>query len=239
MNNDLFFKDCFTEVEEGKVNVDLNKATLKCFDSKDNKFSMDCEGNLVVNSIITREQNANTGVTVDQIYPAGSIYMSASATNPSNLFGGVWEQIKGRFLLGCGENEGNSVNTYGDYNAGTCNFASGEKGGEPWHQLSAEEMPVHNHIGVTDVGGNHAHQVALNGDNTFNVFYRLNWGTTNSGYCISGNNLNGTSSGNSFPSIATPNGDHQHSFTTSAAGASYSHNNMPPYLTVYIWKRVA
>ena len=52
--------------------------------------------------------NAGTfgGMTVSQfvemIYPVGSIYMSASATSPETLFGGTWEQLKDRFLLGAG-----------------------------------------------------------------------------------------------------------------------------------------
>ena len=33
-------------------------------------------------------------------YPVGAIYMSVDSTNPGSIFGGTWEQIKGRFLLG-------------------------------------------------------------------------------------------------------------------------------------------
>lgn len=36
----------------------------------------------------------------DLIYPVGSIYISVNSTNPGVLFGGTWEQIQGRFLLG-------------------------------------------------------------------------------------------------------------------------------------------
>jgi hypothetical protein len=36
----------------------------------------------------------------DLIYPVGSIYISVNSTNPGTLFGGTWEQIQGRFLLG-------------------------------------------------------------------------------------------------------------------------------------------
>lgn len=42
---------------------------------------------------------ARDGLDFDKIYPIGSIYISANSINPHNLFGGVWEQIKGRFLL--------------------------------------------------------------------------------------------------------------------------------------------
>ena len=38
----------------------------------------------------------------NKIYPVGSIYMSINSTDPSELFGGEWEQIKDRFLLACG-----------------------------------------------------------------------------------------------------------------------------------------
>lgn len=35
-----------------------------------------------------------------EVYPVGSIYISLNSTNPSSIFGGTWEQIQGRFLLG-------------------------------------------------------------------------------------------------------------------------------------------
>lgn len=33
--------------------------------------------------------------------------------------------------------------------------------------------------------------------------------------------------------------DYNHTYTSSASGGGQSHNNMPPYLTVYMWKRIA
>lgn len=36
----------------------------------------------------------------DRIYPVGSLYMSVSSTDPSELFGGTWTKIEGRFLYG-------------------------------------------------------------------------------------------------------------------------------------------
>ena len=65
---------------------------------------------------------------VDTIYPVGSIYMSVSSTNPSILFGGVWEQIEDKFLLSSGSS-----------------YNSGDTGGEETHTLTIDEMPSHNH----------------------------------------------------------------------------------------------
>lgn len=39
-------------------------------------------------------------LTAQGAYPVGSIYLSVTAANPAALFGGTWERIGGRFLLG-------------------------------------------------------------------------------------------------------------------------------------------
>lgn len=61
---------------------------------------------------------------LDKLYPIGAVYMSADSTNPSVFFGGTWEAISGRFLLGAG---------------GT--YTSGSTGGEATHTLSIDELP--------------------------------------------------------------------------------------------------
>ena len=38
----------------------------------------------------------------DMIYPVGAIYISVNSTSPASLFGGTWEQLKDRFLIGAG-----------------------------------------------------------------------------------------------------------------------------------------
>lgn len=62
------------------------------------------------------------------IYPVGSIYISTSATNPADIFGGSWEQIKDTFLLAAGST-----------------YSAGSTGGEATHTLTTSEMPAHTH----------------------------------------------------------------------------------------------
>ena len=62
------------------------------------------------------------------IYPVGSIYLSVNSTNPQYLFGGIWEQIKDRFLLGAGDS-----------------YYAGSTGGEAMHTLTQNEMPRYSH----------------------------------------------------------------------------------------------
>lgn len=155
-------------------------------------------------------------------YPIGSIYLSVSNLDPSLIFGGTWERIKGKFLLGADDNT----------------YKLGNTGGEATHKLTLNEIPSHAHSFTTSQSGYHEHQVALNGDSSFNIFYKLNWGSSNTGYCITGSNTNGQSIANSYASIAKGNGSHAHTGTTDNNGGNNSHNNMPPYIVIYMWKRV-
>ena len=160
-------------------NVDLAKGVpIIYFDRKKQSVGINCfpknEGNLEIN-----------GKTIfDMVYPVGAIYISTSEANPSILFGGTWEQIQDRFLLGAGSS-----------------YQAGSTGGEATHTLTIDEMPRHNH------------EI---------------------------DNLN--ASGNSTPYMTVQAQDKKGyggNVQTMFAGGSQPHNNMPPYLAVYIWKRVS
>ena len=41
-----------------------------------------------------------TYLDLDTVYPVGSVYTSVNSTSPASLFGGTWELIQNKFLLG-------------------------------------------------------------------------------------------------------------------------------------------
>ena len=147
--------------------------------------------NNVLSSVEARSDGIYNGVSgkklvetsdlLNLIYPVGSIYISVNSTNPANLFGGTWEQIKDRFLLACGST----------YNAGAT-------GGEATHTLTIAEMPSHNHTWG----------------------WRKSAASGNNAWDAAGSDKTGTSSD-----------------IIGSTGGGKPHNNMPPYLAVYMWKR--
>ena len=153
--------------------------------------------NSLKNELEESINNLDTKITEFQntflnlVYPIGAIYLSLSSTNPGTLFGGTWEQLKDRFLLGAGDS-----------------YSAGGTGGEANHTLTVNEMPSHGHGMERNVGwplnspnGNEWGVMYEHGDTTYPY---TRWDTT-----------------------------------TRSTGGSQAHNNMPPYLTVYMWKRVS
>lgn len=181
LTEDIYFKDAFTKTED-KLNLEVDNAKVDCITSKNNKFSLDEEGNLTVNSILFNNTNFNFNLLA--MYPVGSIYMSVNDVNPNEYFGGTWAQIKDKFLLACGDiYQNNTI------------------GGESEHTLTIGEMPQHNHQAHFSKGlGPYASFPLGSGD-------ELYWGPSSN--------------------------------TIANTGGNKPHNNMPPYLTVYIWKRIA
>ena len=134
------------------------------------------------------------GLSISDIYPVGSIYMSINNVNPSTLFGGTWEQIKDRFLLSAGDT-----------------YTAGSTGGEATVTLTASQIPKHEHP-IQWVNGQ------------FGIINNAKPGTGSEAWDYL--KMQNISSGTSLKAAQQSTG----------GGA---HNNMPPYLTVYMWKRTA
>lgn len=144
-------------------------------------------------------------INVDLIWPIGSIYISVNSTNPSLLFGGTWELVPGRFLLGTGEPGNNNYDGFGQLSGDEPYWSinPGITGGEYRHQLTINEMPNHRHDTMVDVPGVPT-TARLYG---FNLVQRELQYVDN--------------------------------YVVQATGGNVKHNNMPPFLCVYMWKRTA
>ena len=97
------------------------------------------------------------------IYPVGAIYMSATSTSPQTLFGGTWEQIKGRFMYAC-EDSGITAGDTGGAKSVSYTPAGSNSGGSVGNTtLTTDQIPSHNHSftgsAVTSGGisANHTH----------------------------------------------------------------------------------
>lgn len=155
----------------------------------------------------------NTMASIENCYPIGSVYISVNNVNPSYLFGGTWEQIKDKFLLAAGST-----------------YSGGSTGGEASHTLTTNEIPSHTHIQLGLHGGSaNSSPVRLTAQNDGNlVLY------DGSGKAIWYSQTSGTTTEKLYRT-STLNQDG----VTGSTGGSQPHNNMPPYLAVYMWKRIS
>lgn len=220
---DIYFKDAFTKTGE-ELNLEVSDVTVNSIISKNHKFGIDSEGNLSVNSI---SSNQGLGISVcDLVYPVGSIYLTVNSSDPSSLFGGNWERIQGRFLLGAdgdypsGTMGGSSSVTSGGPSDNATGEASGNTGSTT---LTMEQIPSHNHRsrGSTFVeGGSGAGSVASMNFAAGN-YKRYHYETT----------------------LETGGGQgHAHTLnahTHTLNAHTHPVTVMPPYLAVSIWKRTA
>ena len=142
-------------------------------------------------------------LTLLQVYPVGSIYMSVVVTNPGTLFGGTWVAYGvGRMLI--------SLDT-GDPDFDTPE----ETGGAKTHTLTTAEMPAHTH---TQDAHLHAQQIAS---------------------AVGGGLTGITGTGNLTGNAASTQSTNNTTATNQNTGGGGAHNNMPPYIATYMFKRTA
>lgn len=143
---------------------------------------------LSTNDYTTAEKNKLAGLPLS-IYPVGSIYIAVNGTSPASLFGGKWEQLKDRFLVGVGSN-----------------YAAGATGGFDYVYLTDGVLPAHTH--TVTMARKDGSPVSWSSASAFGRY-------------------SGDAGGASF------------TMPTSSAGSGTALENRPPYLAVYMWKRVA
>ena len=182
------------------------------------------------NSVFTgaqHDQYVTKSQLVDIMYPVGSIYLTISNNNPGDLFTGRWEQIKDTFLLAAGD----------VYGSGTSGGATTHTHATQNHTLVASEIPAHNHGGITLSG--YARNLLVDDgsgqpidtDGTILKFAAggrtYTWSGKTGGNAMRRLNLNASHTHTSVGG----DGAHNHGNTTSAS-------SLPPYLAVYVWRRV-
>ena len=151
-------------------------------------------------------QTIGSNFVLDNVYPVGSIYMNVNSTNPGTLFGGTWEQIQGKFLLGMSNS-----------------YPAGSQGGEAEHTLTSGELPAHAHGIIEASNASFVYPSSRTSSATSSTGrYSLLLNDTSNGYVRE-------KSAGVGRLIASDNMENR----------GQAHNNMPPYLSVYIWKRTA
>ena len=142
-------------------------------------------------------------LSLSDIYPVGSIYLSVNSTSPASLFGGVWERIQDRFLLAAGDT-----------------YTAGSTGG------SADAVVVRH--------GGHVRPSEAESGSIATADWEVAPNSSNS-YYMSIDKLNAHDDRRTF----TKEYGNEVGFRTLYKGESGTGKNMPPYLTVYMWKRIA
>jgi hypothetical protein len=111
-----------------------NKEEKISFDILEKKISLESSLKNINESL--KEINKTNIITkaefkkdlLEKVYPIGSYYWSEKNTSPSDIFGGSWTKIRGRFLF-----------------ASDSNHDVGSTGGSERHTLTIDEMPRHSH----------------------------------------------------------------------------------------------
>lgn len=132
---------------------------------------------------------------VERDHPVGSLYISENATSPAELYGGTWERIEGKFIMGASDT-----------------YPAGSTGGEAEHTLTRSELPRIREQ-LTGLAGYNA-----NADGTDGVLKFVEENTR---------------------SNVQPGNSAKYATLTMSLGDSQPHNNIPPYYSMYIWRRVA
>lgn len=178
--------------------------------------TIDGSGNLKLITHGGAQKNAGKVIVPLAAWPIGSIYIGTTSTDPKVLLGGgEWERFaKGRVLVGVDENDSafNGPNV---------------SGGAKTHTLTVAEMPSHAHGASSgNDSPDHSH-----------VYYRESF--TNIAYAPGGSGALVAQGSSYAPSTEGASARHTHAITVNPNGGGGAHNNLQPYIAVYMWRRAS
>ena len=201
--------------------------------------------------------------TASKLYPIGSVYISFNSADPSTLFGGTWTRLKDTFLLVNGDTyapnttggsdtktisvnnlpaHNHSVNASGNHNhTATTSTAGNHTHTRGSMNITGSFAADNTQIGTEIRGSARPPDGAFTGKQLGN--YDLTSSDEGNGGRLEFNasrSWSGTTSTNgnhTHTLTTTTNGNHTH--TTNNTGGGLPLNIMPPYTTVYAWRRTA
>ncbi len=217
----------FTIGNQAVPNYNLNSIYTRIQNLDTNITNIENSTTEVQTILSNLTDNTNSNNIFLKIYPIGSIYTSTTDTNPGTIFGGTWVAFgSGRTLVGVDTSQ--------------TEFNTVEKtGGEKTHTLTIAEMASHTHTrGTMDIIGEFRAYSSYNLNNT-SFASKLKgpfWYNTNESdnYGTSKDLADGSSDAVRqihFQASRAWTGE------TSSVGDGSAHNNLQPYITVYMWKR--
>ena len=195
-----------------------------------------------VRSVNGVEPDENANVTIQQVnilqaYPVGSIYMSVVETNPAELFGGTWEAMPGRVLIGAGVS---------DFDI---NYVAGTRGGSRSRTLTSSNIPKHTHtVEIKDTAATHNHRNGVydevpagSGPLSTNYGAIKMYPTATQHVMAADGSAYGTNTQLYMGYTSETSAVHTHEVTVGYYGAKNPTeiSVMQPYLVVYMWKRTA
>lgn len=108
---------------------------------------------------------------VERDHPVGSLYISENPTSPAELYGGTWERIEGKFIMGASDT-----------------YPAGSTGGSATHTQAQNEVAGHIHGQRIWAQGSAGSEVLGFASGQYEVFSAsasalvLNAGSTNENY---------------------------------------------------------
>ena len=195
-----------------------------------------------VRSVNGVEPDENANVTIQQVnilqaYPVGSIYMSVVDINPAELFGGTWEAMSGRVLVGAGVS---------DFDI---NYVAGTTGGSRSRTLSSSNIPKHTHtVEIKNTAATHNHRNGVydeaapgNGPISSNYGAIKMYPTSTQHVMAADGSSFSTNTQLYMGYTSETSAVHTHEVQVGYYGAKNPTeiSVMQPYLVVYMWKRTA
>lgn len=155
---------------------------------------------------------------ISAAWPVGSVFISVVSTNPATLLGfGTWQPFAaGRVLVGLDPDDA-AFDTVE------------ETGGAKTHALTVNEMPSHTHV-------QDAHNHTQNAHSHVQSLPTSQTGGQSSGTRDTSTNGSGT---DALSTAATTATNQAATATNQNTGGGAAHNNLQPFVVVFMFKRTA